>query len=107
MPPSAAGRNANRRHAHIRWTTCIRVVGHSDARGTAEYNNKLSAQRAAAAVDHLTARFDRARFQVVGAGADGTAGDVAANRRTDFQIIANDRVGGSPRQVARHLHICR
>ena len=69
---------------------CIRVVGHTDGRGTAEYNKGLSAQRASAAVDHLTARFDRARFQVVGAGADGTAGDVAANRRTDFQIIAND-----------------
>jgi outer membrane protein OmpA-like peptidoglycan-associated protein len=70
---------------------CIRVVGHTDGTGTASYNKQLSEKRADAAANYLARdkRFDPARFQPVGAGAEG-AGDSAANRRTDFHIIAND-----------------
>ena len=69
---------------------CIRVVGHTDASGTVADNKKLSVDRAKAAVDHLPDRFDRARFQKIGAGIDGTAIDSAASRRTDFHILVND-----------------
>jgi ABC-type nitrate/sulfonate/bicarbonate transport system substrate-binding protein len=72
---------------------CIRVVGHTDGTGAAAYNKSLSEQRAAAAVTYLSRRFEPARFQPLGAGAQGRAGEDAANRRTDFQILVNDCAG--------------
>lgn len=70
------------------------ISGHTDERGTAEYNMALGEQRAHVAKDHLT-RFgiDPSRIAVVSYGEEspmsyGTGEEVwAKNRRNEFQIV--------------------
>jgi outer membrane protein OmpA-like peptidoglycan-associated protein len=75
--------------------TIIRVEGHTDHRGSADYNRKLSDGRAAAVVDFITTKgVARERLQSVGYGedkpsADGRSEDaMAANRRVEFYVVA-------------------
>jgi OOP family OmpA-OmpF porin len=50
----------------------IVVSGHTDHKGTAEYNQKLSERRADAVVDYLVTKFslDRSKLAAVGYGFD-------------------------------------
>ena len=77
----------------------IRIAGHTDARGSGEYNLQLGQRRAAAARDYLTARGVAAsRIELVSYGEERPTcqtmdeGCWAANRRAEFEITA----GGSP-----------
>jgi OOP family OmpA-OmpF porin len=71
----------------------VRVEGHTDSTGTSEYNKKLSAQRAKAVVDWLTANgVERSRLTSVGMGKESpmvpndTEMNRALNRRVEFHI---------------------
>jgi peptidoglycan-associated lipoprotein len=73
----------------------LRVSGHSDSRGSDEYNLALSQRRAAAVVEYLQQRgLEVARFEVVSMGEEMPAvpeeneGAWAQNRRAEFEIIA-------------------
>jgi peptidoglycan-associated lipoprotein len=77
----------------------IRIGGHTDARGSGQYNLQLGQRRAAAARDYLTARGVAAsRIELVSYGEDRPlcqSQDEACwmqNRRAEFEITA----GGSP-----------
>lgn len=72
----------------------LRIEGHTDTDGSAEYNQKLSETRAKAVYDYLTAKgIDPARLEVVGLGESkplDTSGTEAAdekNRRVEFHIV--------------------
>ncbi|MEO5568185.1 MAG: OmpA family protein [Gemmatimonadaceae bacterium] len=77
----------------------IRIAGHTDSRGSGEYNLQLGQRRAAAARDYLAARGVAAsRIELVSYGEERPAcqsmdeGCWAQNRRAEFEITA----GGSP-----------
>lgn len=80
----------------------IRIVGHTDARGSASANNALSLDRAASTRDWLVARgVSPTRFAVAGRGAldpvgsnDDEAGR-AVNRRVEILIGERKPPGGS------------
>ena len=72
----------------------VRVVGHSDSIGNAEYNTALSKRRAKSVVDYLSAKgIDSARLEFDGVGPDepiasnDTREGRAKNRRVEFKII--------------------
>jgi outer membrane protein OmpA-like peptidoglycan-associated protein/tetratricopeptide (TPR) repeat protein len=77
-------------------TLKIEISGHTDAKGSAEYNKKLSERRAKAVVDYLIAKgVAPERFTYKGFGMerplvsnDDEAGR-ALNRRTEFLITGN------------------
>lgn len=73
----------------------IEVVGHASPEGNAAYNQRLSARRAAAVVDHLVRRHDvplRRIVQPFGFGAERTVSDSAdpegrrLNRRVEIRV---------------------
>ena len=73
----------------------IRVAGHTDSRGSDEYNMALGQRRAASAKRYLTQHgIDQGRIETVSFGeerpvASGTDEDsMAQNRRAEFEIIA-------------------
>ena len=77
----------------------IRVAGHTDSRGSGEYNLQLGQRRAAAARDYLTARGVAAsRIELVSYGEERPLCQTQdencwmQNRRAEFEITA----GGSP-----------
>jgi peptidoglycan-associated lipoprotein len=77
----------------------IRIAGHTDSRGSGEYNLELGQRRAAAARDYLTARGVAAsRIELVSYGEERPLcqmqdeGCWSQNRRAEFEITA----GGSP-----------
>jgi peptidoglycan-associated lipoprotein len=66
------------------------VDGHTDDRGTTEYNIGLGDRRANAVVDYLARLgIDRSRLQVVSFGEETPwhDGDHAANRRVEFRLM--------------------
>ena len=71
----------------------LRLVGHTSAEGTAEHNQKLSEERAAAAVKFLVEKegIDAARLESEGKGSSelkNTADPMAPeNRRTEFIVL--------------------
>ncbi len=78
----------------------IRVSGHTDDRGSDEYNIALGQRRAAAAKRYLTQRgIDGGRIDIVSFGEEQpvcTASDAscwAQNRRDEFQVTAGGPVG--------------
>jgi peptidoglycan-associated lipoprotein len=87
-------------------TIKIELMSHTDARGTAEYNEKLSQRRAEAAVKYLTRKgIDKTRMTAKGYGEtmltnhckDDTPCSEAehqANRRTEFKVtgFTNDKM---------------
>lgn len=74
----------------------IRIEGNTDNVGNADNNKKLSYLRAQSVAQYLQQEygFDENRFVIVGNGSDkpvadnSTAAGRAANRRTDFELIA-------------------
>ena len=80
----------------------IRIAGHTDDRGSDEYNLALGQRRAASVRRYLAARgVAEARFDVVSFGEQRPAqqgetdGAWAMNRRAEFEVTA----GGSPLRV--------
>jgi OOP family OmpA-OmpF porin len=74
--------------------TRIEISGHTDNRGSADYNLELSRKRADAVVNYLVGRgIDRGRLVTRGAGADEPVADNrsergrAANRRIEFRLL--------------------
>jgi outer membrane protein OmpA-like peptidoglycan-associated protein len=71
-------------------TNNIVISGHTDRKGTAEYNLRLSQQRAASVVDYLVNKFplDRTNLAAVGYGFDKLKNDAdpfaAENRRVEI-----------------------
>lgn len=66
------------------------IIGHTDAKGSAEYNLELSKRRAAAVVEHLVFfhHVDRARLVAIGMGEEDPINkddpDAAENRRVEI-----------------------
>ncbi len=71
--------------------TRIRVEGHTDSRGTAEYNMKLSQRRAEAVANALIQRgVDPVRITTIGFGeSQPVSSDASANRRVEIKIMPN------------------
>ena len=83
----------------------IKVVieGHTDSRGSAAYNLRLSDARANAVRDALIERgIDPSRLEAIGYGesrpiaSNKTRRGRAANRRVEFHIVQKDKGAGSP-----------
>ncbi|SHG98008.1 Outer membrane protein OmpA [Flavobacterium micromati] len=79
--------------------TNITIYGYTDNTGAAEYNLKLSGERASAVRNYLTGKgVSSSRFQVTGLGiADPIASNEtlqgrSQNRRVEFAITANDKM---------------
>ena len=73
----------------------IRVAGHTDSRGSDEYNLALGQRRAAATKRYLTQRgIDASRIDVVSFGEERPAMDgegeeaFSRNRRAEFEIVS-------------------
>jgi outer membrane protein OmpA-like peptidoglycan-associated protein len=74
----------------------IEISGHTDSKGSAEYNKKLSERRAKAVVDYLIAKGvapERLTFKGFGMERPLVSNDDeegrALNRRTEFLIVGN------------------
>jgi outer membrane protein OmpA-like peptidoglycan-associated protein len=79
--------------------TNITIYGYTDNTGAADYNLKLSGERAASVRNYLTGKgVSSSRFQVTGLGiADPIASNETVegrsqNRRVEFAITANDKM---------------
>ena len=79
--------------------TNIEIQGHTDSRGTEEYNMGLSLRRANAVRDYLISQgIDGKRMTVKGYGetapaySNDTPEGMAQNRRVEFLITANDQM---------------
>src|SRR5665647_101745 len=79
--------------------TNIEIQGHTDSRGTDEYNMGLSERRATAVRDYLQSQgIASARMTTKGFGesapayTNDTPGGMAQNRRVEFLITANDQM---------------
>jgi VWFA-related protein len=95
LPSSAAGIAAVAQLMKERPKLKIEIWGHTDAQGTAEYNQKLSEQRAEAVRDAILAQgIDPKRITTRGFGfsmpvaTNETEEGRARNRRTEFKVIA-------------------
>jgi hypothetical protein len=81
----------------------VEVQGHTDQRGTAEFNKKLSLDRATSVVEFMVKEgVDRTRLSAVGFGAEHLLVDKAneralfLNRRVEFQITRQPNTGEGP-----------
>jgi peptidoglycan-associated lipoprotein len=81
----------------------IRIAGHTDDRGSGEYNLQLGQRRAAAARDYMTARgVNTARIELVSYGEerpicqDKNEGCWSQNRRAEFEITAGGNMLKKP-----------
>ena len=81
----------------------IRIAGHTDDRGSGEYNLQLGQRRAAAARDYLTARgVNTARVELVSYGEERPVcqekneGCWSQNRRAEFEITAGGNMLRKP-----------
>jgi peptidoglycan-associated lipoprotein len=81
----------------------IRIAGHTDERGSGEYNLQLGQRRAAAARDYLTARgVNTARVELVSYGEerplcqDKNEACWSQNRRAEFEITAGGNMLRKP-----------
>lgn len=81
----------------------IRIAGHTDERGSGEYNLQLGQRRAAAARDYLTARgVNTARVELVSYGEERPLCQEknetcwAQNRRAEFEITAGGNMLRKP-----------
>ena len=79
--------------------TDLKVSGHTDSKGTDEYNQGLSVKRAAAVADYLASRgIGRTRILTYGYGESApkctneTEEGRACNRRVEFAITANNQM---------------
>ncbi|MBX9450084.1 MAG: OmpA family protein [Taibaiella sp.] len=74
----------------------VQIRSHTDSVGSAEYNDRLSNDRAQSVVDYLvSAGIDRSRLSTLGLGKSSPAVDNSTdenrqkNRRTEFRIVAD------------------
>jgi outer membrane protein OmpA-like peptidoglycan-associated protein len=72
----------------------IEISGHTDDRGTVEYNQRLSERRSKSVIDYLVSKgIPRTRFTIAnfGEGKPIEAGEsptaLQANRRVEFKIL--------------------
>lgn len=67
---------------------CVEVVGHTDDRGTASYNRRLSLARARAVAERLSLACARVsgRGESDPAGPNETSAGRAANRRVEVRL---------------------
>jgi len=79
--------------------TDITIYGYTDSTGPADYNLKLSGQRAAAVKNYLASKgVSSSRFQVTGLGiadpiaSNETVDGRSQNRRVEFAITANEKM---------------
>ena len=79
--------------------TNINVYGHTDSRGTDEYNLTLSQKRANSVIDYLVSKgIARTRLNALGMGekdpiaTNDTEAGRAKNRRVEFAITANEEM---------------
>jgi len=79
--------------------TDIQVQGHTDSKGTAEYNQDLSERRASAVYDYLAGKgVANSRLRIKGFGetapkySNDTEDGQAQNRRVEFLISANEKM---------------
>ncbi len=89
--------------------TNIEIQGHTDSRGTEEYNMGLSLRRANAVRDYLISQgIDPARMTVKGYGetapaySNETPEGMAQNRRVEFLITANDQMKAQAEKQANN-----
>ena len=89
--------------------TNIEIQGHTDSRGTEEYNMGLSLRRANAVRDYLISQgIDPARMTVKGYGetapaySNDTPEGMAQNRRVEFLITANDQMKADAEKQANN-----
>jgi len=87
--------------------TDLKIYGHTDSRGTEEYNQNLSERRATAVANYLSARgIAKARLQTYGYGESApkcnndTDEGMACNRRVEFAITANEQMQQSAAKEA-------
>jgi OmpA-OmpF porin, OOP family len=86
----------------------MEVQGHTDNKGNAGYNQKLSQRRAASVVKWLTTRggIDASRLDAKGYGMDQPVADNTTdegrqkNRRVQFKILENSRATGAGKEGA-------
>ena len=89
--------------------TNIEIQGHTDSRGTEEYNMGLSLRRANAVRDYLVSKgIDGSRMTVKGCGesapayTNDTPEGMAQNRRVEFLITANDKMKADAEKKANN-----
>jgi outer membrane protein OmpA-like peptidoglycan-associated protein len=89
--------------------TNIEIQGHTDSRGTEEYNMGLSLRRANAVRDYLVSKgIDGSRMTVKGYGesapayTNDTPEGMAQNRRVEFLITANDKMKAEAEKKANN-----
>jgi outer membrane protein OmpA-like peptidoglycan-associated protein len=89
--------------------TNIEIQGHTDSRGTEEYNMGLSLRRANAVRDYLVSKgIDGSRMTVKGYGesapayTNDTPEGMAQNRRVEFLITANDKMKADAEKKANN-----
>jgi outer membrane protein OmpA-like peptidoglycan-associated protein len=89
--------------------TNIEIQGHTDSRGTEEYNMGLSLRRANSVRDFLISQgIDGARMTVKGYGetapaySNDTPEGMAQNRRVEFLITANDQMKAQAEKQANN-----
>lgn len=84
--------------AEYKGITGITVTGHTDARGSEEYNLGLSERRAQTVADQISAQYPDARIDVIGLGETSPiANNVTAegrqlNRRVEIEVTATRMV---------------
>lgn len=89
--------------------TNIEIQGHTDSRGTEEYNMGLSLDRANSVKNYLVSQgIDPSRLTVKGFGEDApaysndTPEGMAQNRRVEFLITANDKMKADAEKQAKN-----
>jgi outer membrane protein OmpA-like peptidoglycan-associated protein len=83
----------------------VKLVGHADAKGPAEYNLKLSEKRALTVLEYLTSKgIEKSRLEILGLGEknfaainsnpDGSDNPEGRglNRRVEYEIIGTDNI---------------
>jgi len=89
--------------------TNLEIAGHTDSKGTDEYNQGLSERRAEAVANYLVSRnISRSRIVTRGYGerypkySNNTEEGRAGNRRVEFQITANDQMKEQAKKEAQN-----
>jgi outer membrane protein OmpA-like peptidoglycan-associated protein len=89
--------------------TNVEIQGHTDSKGSNEYNQGLSVKRATSVYDYLTAKnINSSRLTIKGYGeeapkyANDTEENRASNRRVEFLIYANDKMKAEAQKEAEN-----
>ncbi len=89
--------------------TNIEVQGHTDSKGSENYNMKLSERRAAAVSNYILSKgIPSSRVNIVGYGEtapkyeNSTTDGMAKNRRVEFMITANEKMKADAEKAANN-----